>query len=120
MCPVYSLEVRGSGTATFIGERNVASMDTVRADVSRAQIVGLLKAFERARYLEIPDSYGIDKCHDATDMPSATTGIAFDGKSLTRDHYHGCLKAPAALDTLEHAIDSIVNTARWVRSDKRL
>lgn len=113
-CPVYSLEVSGAGKATFMGERNVATMDTVTADVSRQQIVDLLRAFERARYREIPDRYGIDKCHDATDLPSATTSLRYDGQSHTVDHYHGCLRAPLVLDSLEQAIDNIVNTHRWI------
>lgn len=116
-CPAYTLSVRGSGEVTFTGERFVQDSGTTRGSLEPGQLAALLQAFDRANYLGFADSYTPDSpaCGDAsTDHPSVWTAIRFDGKTKRVDHYTGCSDAPAALDALEQAIDSIVGTRRWL------
>lgn len=105
-CPQYTLVINGDGALRFDGGEPESILAPARTTLTRAQVAGLLAAFERVDYARLGD-YSMAECYDRTDAPSVKTSLRYDGKEKVVDHYFGCDRAPDALTQLEWAIDSI-------------
>jgi hypothetical protein len=112
-CPDYSVEIHGDGAVVFTGRRFVAHTGVYRAHISRASVRALFAKFREADYFSLPDSYRAG----ATDLPTYTTSIAFDGhEKHVRDYGGNIVGMPYALGELERAVDEAADTDRWVKA----
>jgi hypothetical protein len=119
-CPIYKITISADGNVSYEGRRFVKKTGTAKSVISQEQIRELLAAFEEIKFFELRSQYAEreDGCKEWwTDMPSAITSISSNGKSKSVKHYYGCqgLKVLADLQRLEHAIDTAVDSAQWVR-----
>ena len=111
-CPVYSLKINGNGTVVYEGKDFVRIKGVEETTVGPEIIDQLLQAFEETGYFSLNDSYtGFGK----SDMPSAYTSISIGNHTKSIKHYLGDLSAPKKLTDLEHKIDTIVNSAQWIK-----
>ncbi len=113
-CPVYTLVISGDGAVRFDGGEREAILAPPSASLSRAQVTGLLEAFEHIDYQALGD-YSSATCNDRTDAPSVTTSLRHDGQEKVVVRYAGCDRAPEALTRLEWAIDSIAGVGAKAR-----
>jgi hypothetical protein len=115
-CPSYSLSIGGDGTVTYTGRQFVKLVGTATSQIPLADVQSLVDEMERSDYfhLTVPDT-----CPQgmATDNPTATTSLQIAGKSHVVTDYHGAPCAPAVLRTLEDRIDSVAQSAQWVKCD---
>ena len=112
-CPDYTVEIHGDGTVIFNGRRNVVHTGEYRARISRAAVRTLVDKFRTADYFALNDAYRAR----ATDMPTYTTSIAYDGRQKHVQDYGGqIIGAPFAVNEIENAIDETANTAQWIKA----
>lgn len=112
-CPDYTVEIRGDGTVIFNGRRFVVHTGEYRAKISRAAVRALVDKFRTADYFALADRY----VAHATDLPTYTTSIAFDGHQKSVKDYGGqIIGAPFAVNEIENAIDEAANTAQWIKA----
>lgn len=114
-CPVYTLVVSGDGAVRFDGGEAEAVLAPPSTQLSRAQVRGVLEAFERINYQKLGD-YSRAACSDRTDAPSVITSLRHDGEEKVVERYAGCDRAPEALVRLEWAIDSIAGVGAKARA----
>ena len=105
-CPIYLVEVRADGAMHFKGERNVKVTEPVDVKLDAAQVEKLTTRFEQSGFSGWKDFTN----HQVTDQ--ATVVLTFKGKTVR--HYLGDDQAPDALGQLEHDVDAIIGTDRWV------
>jgi hypothetical protein len=105
-CPIYVVEVRTDGAVHFKGERNVKITEPVDVMLDAAQLARLTARFEQSGFSGWSDFSN----HQVTDQ--ATVVLTFKGKTV--HHYLGDEKAPDELGRLEHDVDAIIGTERWV------
>jgi len=116
-CPVYRVSLSSGGTVEFVGTRFVSRVGTDSAQVSAGVVDSLVRWLETAGFFGLADAYVPDaptcgRYH--TDAPVVTTSVTAPGRSKTVRHDHGCGGAPEELTGLEHLIDSVAGTARWI------
>lgn len=117
-CPNYKLTIFSDGRVEYEGIRFVKKMGKATGRISRAKLHELVTEFTNIYYFNLPDSFqpGEKTCpQEATDMPSATTSLTWQGRSKTIVHYHGC-RGVGTLDLLtklENKIDEVVNVKQW-------
>jgi len=110
-CPVYSVEIAGDGTVTFIGERYVNATGQQTAHIAKAKVQELFKKFEKCEFFWTRDAYEAS----ITDMPSTIVSISFDTRSKSVTDYAGERAGmPKAIAELEEAIDKAAGTQEWV------
>ena len=118
-CPIYRVSLHADGRVEFHGERDVAYVGNASANVAPAAVGMLLDRFEQAGFQEFEERYGRGTAacrHYAADAPTVVLTVA-RGDTLKRvEHDHGCVGAPPALTSLEQAVDSAAETARWTTS----
>jgi hypothetical protein len=117
-CPNYKLTIFSDGRVSYEGIRFVKKMGKATGHISRAKLSNLVRAFLNINYFDLPDSFqpGQNPCpQQATDMPSATTSLTWQGQSKTITHYHGCsgVSTLELLTKLENKIDEAVNVKQW-------
>ena len=110
-CPIYKVTVYRDGDIEWAGEKFVKVVGAAQGHATGEQLDKLRAAFARADYASLRDKY---EAYDVTDNPSAVTSFSDGGRVKTVSHYYGDMHAPAALGTLETAIDEILQTTRWV------
>lgn len=114
-CPVYTVEVSGDGTVTFVGERFVAAKGTHAAKIPREKVEALYRAFAKADFFWTNDRYE----GAITDMPTQIISIAFDGHHKTVVDYAGHTAGmPKAIDELEDMVDQVAGTAVWIGHER--
>jgi hypothetical protein len=119
-CPVYSVSIDASGNVEYDGKKfvRVEGRQTARIPVSRA--ARLLATAERIGFFELRDRYRTIRNPDGTetmvtDLPTAFVTVTRGGQSKQVEDYIG---APQGLKELEHEIDDLARTTRWVRIDE--
>jgi hypothetical protein len=125
-CPIYQLRITGDGKVSFHGERFVKRTGSHAGTISPEKVRKLVRAFEEAGYFAIRENYGYGGCGTRqlcatgflNDAPGADTSITLRGRTHRVTHDYGCTCAPSPLFKLEHAIDEIVGTDRWVGKEK--
>jgi uncharacterized protein DUF6438 len=91
-CPVYKLTIFADGRVLYEGISQVKKKGKAKGRISSAKLEELIEEFENIYYFNLKDAYtpGTNACpQSVTDMPSAVTSLARNGKSKTIDHYHG-------------------------------
>jgi hypothetical protein len=119
-CPVYKLTIFSDGKVGYEGIRYVKKVGVASSSISRAKLNELVKAFLKIDYFTLPESFtaGSKQCPQyATDMPSATTSLTWQGQTKTVQHYHGCMGSDVLkeLTELEAKIDTAVKVTRWTK-----
>lgn len=125
-CPIYRLQVSGDGKVSFYGQQFVQRTGNHTGKISPERLRKLVRAFEEAGYFSIRENYGYGGCSTRklcatgflNDAPGADTAITLRGRTHRVTHDYGCTCAPESLFKLEHAIDEIVGTDRWVGKEK--
>jgi len=115
-CPVYRVSLDGEGRVDFVGTRFVSREGADTSRVAPDQVGRLVDSLDGAGYFALADQYVPDSpaCgRYATDAPTVTTSVRWNGRSKTVRHDHGCAGAPAALAGMERLIDSVAGTGRW-------
>lgn len=111
-CPSYSIEVRGDGTVLYDGKSYVAITGQHRGSISPQAVAGILDVFRQADYFSLRDKYVLG----ATDLPTYTSSIKFDGHEKQVVDYSGlAVGMPTAVDRLEISIDKLADSARWTK-----
>jgi hypothetical protein len=129
-CPAYRLSITADGRVAF-ESRNPGDSARTASDSSQSRAFQYLR--ERAAgigFETLPDTIANSRslCSDsATDHPTATVTIHFGSGRKAVVDYRGCFARSdhsvvpviAGLRAFEAAIDSAVNSARWVRPARR-
>lgn len=118
-CPIYRISLHGDGRVEFHGERDVAHVGNASAKVAPAAVRALLERFGRAGFHTFDERYGKGAAacrHYAADAPVVVLTVTRGGAVKRVEHDHGCVGAPPALTSLEQAVDSTAESARWTTS----
>ena len=110
-CPIYKLTVRRDGRVEYSGDEYVKIRGSANGQLTMGQVAELDRAFSRAHYFDLADTY---TKYDATDAPSVKSSYRLAGRTKSIEHYGGDMHAPEALSTLEESIDSIVGVEQWI------
>jgi hypothetical protein len=118
-CPVYKLAIFADGKVLYEGKEFVKRKGKAEGRITRAALEDLVGEFNRIDYLNLDDKYIFEgkNCPEWwTDSSSTITSLNWKGKQKTIDHYHGCRGTNVLnqLTALEHKIDQVVNTRRWI------
>jgi hypothetical protein len=110
-CPVYSVSLYGNGTIVWRGEMYVAVTGNATDSIDPAKVKDLYDRLIAGGFLKMNDTYDL---HRITDMPTATLTV-WNGTDVKRVyHYYGDTTAPANLEFMEDAVDTVANTSRWI------
>lgn len=113
-CPVYTVEIRGDGTVRFEGEEFVALRGSHRSQVSPQAVQSLLELFREADFFSLDSRY----VGNITDMPTQEVTLTIGGQTKTVLDYAGLMVGmPFGVARLEHAMDRIAGTRRWISGD---
>ena len=118
-CPVYKLTIHGDGSVIYVGKRFVRVTGIRKTTIDQQALADLIQAFSAINYPELKDSY--TSIHNAdgtetivTDLPTTYTSFTLNGRHKAVADYVG---APKKLEELEHKIDAITGSKRWVAID---
>lgn len=110
-CPMYGVEIDGSGTAVYCGQHFVKDVGQRTRQVADADLARLVEQFHAATFMTLNDEYAAS----VTDNPTYIVSISYDGKSkVVRDYVGESAGMPASVTALEDAIDAIAGTAEWI------
>jgi hypothetical protein len=109
-CPVYRLDLDGSGKVAYDGRGFVKERGRREATVPAAEVQALANEIESAGYFTLRDNYP----PDATDHAIVVTTITIDRKTKRIEHNLGSRSAPVALEDLYRRIDEVAGSKQWV------
>jgi ankyrin repeat protein len=113
-CPLYTVEVRGSGEVVFRGREFVLVPGQHRTQISREAVEKLIGEFRKTDYFSLRDRYA----YAVTDAPRFRTEIEFDGRKKSVVDYVGAeVGMPKTVTELEDAFDEIAKTRKWVEGN---
>jgi hypothetical protein len=112
-CPVYRLDLDGTGKVVYEGRGFVKDRGRQEATVPAADVQALAKEIEAAGFFTLRDSYP----PDATDNASVITSVTIDGKTKRVEHDLSSRAAPESLKALYQRIDDVAGSKRWVGED---
>jgi hypothetical protein len=113
-CPVYHIELDGTGKVVYDGKGFVDAKGRQEATVPAAEVQALARELEAAGYLGWRDEYPLD----ATDHASVITSLTIDGKTKRVEHNLSSRTAPSQLEPLERKIDDVARSVRWVGANR--
>ena len=116
-CPVYTVALFDDGTVQFDGVQHVAAQGRQTAHIDQRAVADLVARLDRAGFSALPDRFvaGSPSCGDyANDAPTVIVTLRRGTVFKTVQHDRGCAAA-LSLNALEQAIDSVANTARWIK-----
>ncbi len=114
-CPVYSIEIEGDGTVTYIGQGFVKIKGQRHGYVPPATVQKLAALFASTGYFSFRHSYG----EGGSDLPSTETSIEWPGVRNSVINYGGFAGTiPAKLYELEDSIDVATDSLQWVGSER--
>lgn len=102
-CPIYRLQIRGTGEVVYDGKENVAIEGQRTYQLSQQDVSSLIDAFDRANFWSLADRYE----GGYTDAASAIITLTQAGTTKAVFHYSASPDAPQALTDLEQHIDAI-------------
>jgi hypothetical protein len=109
-CPMYKLELDGSGRVVFDGLNFVKDTGRFEDTVSSAEVRALAEEMEQAGYFAFADRYP----PDATDHATVTTSLTIDGRTRKVEHNLGSRSAPEGIEALYARIDEVARSAKWI------
>lgn len=106
-CPAYSFQVKRDGSFEYYGLRFVAHKGKWVGTVDKTLLGRILKVIETSGFMGLQAQYR--RGADGTER--VTTTVVMDGrkKTVEDDAYAG----PPELKSVEKAVESLVNTAKW-------
>jgi Domain of unknown function (DUF6438) len=119
-CPIYKVKISANGKVNYEGKDFVKVKGKAQTSLTTAQVKTLEKAIAKVKFFSLQNEYLTQKdgCKAvATDAPSAITTISSGNQTKSIDHYFGC-DGHADLEQLtifEDTIDTVVNSAQWVK-----
>lgn len=128
-CPDYWVEIRADGEVTYRGRGYVLVKGLQHWRVDPAAVAGLIDLFRRADYLRLDGYYEIN----ASDLPTYVTRVSIGSQRKFVLDYGGSGMGgayastsfggpdphmPSIVTELEDAVDSVAETASWVRGDE--
>jgi hypothetical protein len=110
-CPVYSVKIYGDGRVEFDGQCFVAVRGKRTSTIPGDAVESLFGFFRNADYFSLNDTYD----SPASDLPTSTTSVSFDGKKKSVMDYYGVeVGMPDSVKLIERAIDRLTNSEQWV------
>ena len=114
-CPVYVLTVSADGSVEYKGDSFVLAEGRQTATVSAEEVAALYTAVRSADFFALEEGYAIE----ATDIPTATTTVTAEGRTMTISRYGGICGsdldvAPESLCRVEALMESIATANGWV------
>ena len=106
-CPVYSLEMQGNGTVTYIGREHVRVSGERTWTVDPDSVRALARDMEKAGFFEMKDAYA----GRMTDLPTTYTTLTSGGRTKRIRDYFG---APPELKEIEARIDAVSGARGYV------
>ncbi len=118
-CPVYDLELDGSGSVTYVGKKFVRVVGKRTAHIDPAKVAELIRQFHAINFFGLQDSYMTMRNPNGTetvvtDLPSTFLSLTIGGKQKQIEDYYG---TPEELIDLEDQIDKLANTQQWLFID---
>jgi hypothetical protein len=116
-CPVYRVTLSADGLVEFVGTRFVSRVGADSARIAPEAVDGLVRALEAGGFFALADAYVPDapacgRYH--TDAPTVSLSVQAPERAKTVRHDHGCGGAPEELTRLEHLVDSVAGSTRWI------
>jgi hypothetical protein len=130
-CPVYRMRVAASGDVRLTDLGDAAQARDTSLHVAPETLRGLVSAADSLGYFAFPETIRGDTVlcpHFPTDFPTVTTTVYRDGQGSRVADYRGCMTnaikgVPAArlasLRAWSSRLDSIADSAHWVRPPSR-
>lgn len=112
-CPVYSVELRGSGEIRFEGQKFVTVPGSHRDTLRREDLEDLVEQFQDAEFFSLKSSYG----EAAADVPAVVLTVSVDGRTKSVTNRFGAV--PPILGELEQAVEFHGHTVQWVFGEGR-
>jgi len=113
-CSSYRVEIHGDGTVLYDGGSYVAISGSHRASIASDGISAIVEAFRVADFFSLKDEY----MWGATDLPTYTTSISFDGRTKEVIDYAGeHVGMPESVSKLEETIDHFSGVERWTKGN---
>jgi hypothetical protein len=109
-CPIYLVEIDGTGRVVFDGRGFVKETGRHESTVASESVQALARELEAGGYFGFRDHYPPDK----TDHAGVITSVTIDGRTHRIEHNLGSDAAPSVLADLERRIDEVAGTARWI------
>jgi Domain of unknown function (DUF6438) len=114
-CPVYKLTIFRDGVVEYDGDDYVKTRGHAVGHLPPETLDALDRLFLSNHYLDLAPAY---EDYDVTDLPSTNTSYTpAGGATKAVRHYHGDHDAPAALTTVEDAVDRLVHVEQWIGSE---
>ena len=113
-CPVYRIEIDGTGKVAYDGKGFVETKGRQEATVPAGEVQALARELEAAGYMGWRDDYPLE----ATDHASVITTLTIDGKTKRVEHNLSSRTAPSQLEPLERKIDDVARSVRWVGANR--
>lgn len=109
-CPVYRVELDGTGKVVYDGRGFVKERGRWERTVPADDVQALVREIEAAGFFSLRDTYAAE----ATDHATVITSVSIDGKTKRIEHDLSSRTAPAALEKLYERIDRVAGTKEWV------
>lgn len=110
-CPVYDIEIKGSGDVILTGRENIDKIGRYKLRIDNGEIVRLLSKIEEVEFWSMNDEYD----GRVTDLPSTYISVKYDGKSKkVKSRYN----APKELDVLEGMLTAYLERFGWIEMKK--
>lgn len=133
-CPDYLVTIDGHGNVVFetrppfeVGDAQVHQMMAPDSGVlfpgrhtdriAESAVDDLVEQFRKARFFELNNEYRASVTDSATYVVTLDTG---HGKKTIEDYVGRDVGMPASITALEHAIDKVAGTERWIRGTAML
>jgi hypothetical protein len=112
-CPVYEVTIHEDGRVEYHGSKFVVTEGSAEGRVSSDEVVNLRRAFERARFFEVPPlPRGMSSAGPSEDF----VYYAAAGRGRRLDLPTGCDGTPVekAVTDLRSELDRIVDIEKWI------
>ena len=109
-CPIYQVRISGSGVATFSGDEFVCTNRSSSVQVDREAVARMFAALDAVEFAAMPHYTR----EDWTDDETAVIVVSIGSSRHEVRHYYGDVSAPHVLHRIEHSIDFLAATARWI------
>lgn len=111
-CPVYKVSVDAKGNVRWNGEQHVRTIGRASWKIGREEINRLRELLRERKFRSFRKSYAHIYVTDHADC--IITVEYSDGSKKRVEHYLGDEGAPAALRSLEHHIDKLLGTWKYM------
>lgn len=105
-CPVYSVEIDGDGTVTYLGEDNVLMRGRRTAQIGKEKVRELVKKFQKAEFFWTFTFY-----EGPSEAPTDRLSLSFDSREHAVADQGGFLPKPVA--ALFEAVDKAAGSEKW-------